>query len=69
VEPVLLKSTDPQSGLDLTLAPPPYQSEFLEKNNNTLSFPPRFGEHNAEIYGDLGYDAAALKDLQKDGII
>jgi formyl-CoA transferase len=69
VEPVLLKSTDPQSGLSLTLAPAPYQSEFLKKNNNTLSFPPRFGEHNAEIYGGLGYDAAALKDLQKDGII
>jgi crotonobetainyl-CoA:carnitine CoA-transferase CaiB-like acyl-CoA transferase len=35
-----------------------------------LSFPPRFGEHNEEIYGGiLGYSAAQLKEFKEKNII
>jgi crotonobetainyl-CoA:carnitine CoA-transferase CaiB-like acyl-CoA transferase len=30
---------------------------------------PRIGEHNAEIYGEIGRDAAALEDLAARGVI
>jgi formyl-CoA transferase len=49
----LLKSKDPRSGLELTLAPPPYVTPFLESMDMTLSFPPRFGGQNKEIYCDM----------------
>lgn len=66
----ILTSTDPKTGTKVTLAPPPNMTSFLEKNNQTLSFPPRFGEQNQEIYGDLlGYDAATLADFKEKGII
>ena len=31
--------------------------------------PPELGAHNAEIYGALGYDAAALSALEEEGVI
>ncbi len=65
-----LSSTDPVTGTKLTLAPPPNMTSFLEKSNKKLSFPPRFGEQNQEIYGNiLGYDKAALAEFKKKGII
>lgn len=69
VAPVLLKSRDPRTGLELTLAPPPHPTKFLEAQGNRLDFPPRFGEHNAEIYGRLGLDEAKLRDLQERQVI
>lgn len=30
---------------------------------------PLLGEHNQDVYGELGYDAAALDELQEDGVI
>jgi crotonobetainyl-CoA:carnitine CoA-transferase CaiB-like acyl-CoA transferase len=69
VKPMLLKSKDPKSGLEVTLAPPPYSTSFLEEQGNELSFPPRFGEHNAQVFGQLGLDQAALDDLKEQGII
>ncbi|MFW6114789.1 MAG: CaiB/BaiF CoA transferase family protein [Thermodesulfobacteriota bacterium] len=66
----LLTSRDPRSGLEATFAPPPYTTAFLEANGNRLSFPPRFGEHNREIYGDiLGYSKDDLARFQEEGII
>lgn len=69
VEPNLLKATDPKSGLSITLAPPPHSTPFLERNNNTMTFPPRFGEHNAAIYQGLGVDDQELEQLKADGVI
>jgi formyl-CoA transferase len=69
VEPELLHSQDPDSGLELTLAPPPYSTPFLEENGRRLSFPPRFGQHNAEIYGKLGYGDDELGWLREQGVI
>jgi len=58
----LLRTKDPKTGLEIILAPPPVKP----KGRLALNFPPRFGEHNKEIYATLGYDDAELK---KKGII
>ncbi len=66
----ILTSTDPKTGTKLTLAPPPNMTPFLEGKDRKLSFPPRFGEQNQEIYGDvLGYDKATLAEFKEKGII
>jgi crotonobetainyl-CoA:carnitine CoA-transferase CaiB-like acyl-CoA transferase len=66
----LLKSKDQKSGIELTLAPPPYATPFLESTENHLSFPPRFGEHNMDIYGGiLGYSESELTRFKKEGVI
>jgi crotonobetainyl-CoA:carnitine CoA-transferase CaiB-like acyl-CoA transferase len=66
----LLKSRDSKSGLELTLAPPPFVTPFLNESNNTISFPPRFGEHNREIYCDiLGYSEGDVAKFKEQGVI
>ncbi len=66
----LLSSTDPKTGTNVTLAPPPNMTPFLEESDQKLSFPPRFGEQNKEIYGGiLGYDDATLAEFKEKGII
>lgn len=66
VERKLLFSEDPISGTKITLAPPPVMTPYIESVNRKLSFPPRFGEQNREIYGEiLGYsdqELAAMKE-------
>jgi crotonobetainyl-CoA:carnitine CoA-transferase CaiB-like acyl-CoA transferase len=57
----LLDIKDPKSGIEVTLAPPPVAQKEV-----SLSFPPRFGEHNEEIYSQLGYDVG---ELRKDKVI
>lgn len=58
----LLHIKDPKTNLEVTLAPPP----VIPAVKPDLRFPPRFGEHNREIYARLGYDES---DLKKKGII
>ncbi len=66
----ILSSTDPKTGTKVTLAPPPNMTPFLEECNRDLSFPPRFGEQNQEIYGGiLGYDESTLADYKEKGFI
>ena len=70
VEKKLLYAQDPVSGLRITLAPPPNMTPFLAASNRKLSFPPRFGENNQEIYGrELGYSDEALAGLNEKGIV
>jgi formyl-CoA transferase len=70
VEKRLLSAVDPTSGMRIVLAPPPNMTDFLETSNRQLSFPPRFGEHNLQIYGqNLGYSEDDLSRLKTDGII
>ncbi|HKJ97848.1 MAG TPA: CoA transferase [Desulfotignum sp.] len=70
VQKRLLESKDAATGIALTLAPPPNMTPFLEDCNHTLSFPPRFGEHNQEIYQErLGYAADTLAQFKEKGII
>jgi formyl-CoA transferase len=66
----LLFAIDPPTAARITLAPPPYTTPFLLQSGGELSFPPRFGEHNSEIYQTLlGYSASELSDLKARGII
>ncbi|HUU79972.1 MAG TPA: CoA transferase [Acidobacteriota bacterium] len=70
VEQRLLFSEDTVTGTKITLAPPPNLTPFLEKSNRLLSFPPRFGEHNREVYGQmLGYPEEELNRLKEQGVI
>jgi crotonobetainyl-CoA:carnitine CoA-transferase CaiB-like acyl-CoA transferase len=70
VERRLLYAQDPVTGTRITLAPPPNMTPFLEKSNRQLSFPPRFGEQNSEIYGKkLGYSEDDLFRLKENHII
>ena len=66
----LLSSLDPVTGTRITLAPPPNMTTFLEESNRQLSFPPRFGEHNQEIYGkQLGYSDDELAQFKAKGVV
>ena len=70
VKPNLIRSKDPKTGLEITVAPPPFMTPYLKSTHRTLSFPPRFGEHNEEIYsGLLGYSAAQMKEFKEKNII
>jgi formyl-CoA transferase len=66
----LLFSSDEKSGTKLTLPPPPNMTPYLKEIGGVLSFPPRFGEHNEEIYGGtLGYSSEKLRELKSAGVI
>jgi formyl-CoA transferase len=65
-----LHSEDSVSKLELTLAPPPHETSFLNECGGHLSFPPRFGEHNQAIYCDvLGYTEQDLAGLREKGVV
>ena len=66
----LLFSEDAKTRTRLTLAPPPVGSSFLDQAGRKLSFPPRFGEQNQEIYGGLlGYSDKDLRQLKEKQVI
>ena len=70
VKDKLLYTEDPRSGLKVTLAPPPVDTPFLQSTGRELSFPPRFGEHNKEVYGQaLGLGEGELEELKAEGVI
>ncbi len=65
----LLSSKDPKTGTSITLAPPPIMTSFLESSDRQMTFPPRFGEHNEDYYGRLGYSSTDIAGLKSDGVI
>ncbi len=66
----LLHTKDPKTGLEITIAPPPFTTPYLKSVNRALSFPPRFGENNEEIYGGLlRYGFEQLKEFKEKNII
>ncbi len=69
VERQLLFAEDDKTGTRITLPPPPNMTPYLEELNRKLSFPPRFGEHNGEVYGRIGYTDEELKGFKEKGII
>jgi crotonobetainyl-CoA:carnitine CoA-transferase CaiB-like acyl-CoA transferase len=70
VKPNLIWAKDPKTGVQIAVAPAPYNLPYLKSINRTLRFPPRFGEQNAEILGGLlGYSAAQLKEFKEKNII
>jgi len=65
-----LRSMDPITGFKVTMAPPPTMTDYLRDAGQTLSFPPRLGEHNQAIYGGaLGMTQEELDALKRDGVI
>jgi formyl-CoA transferase len=70
VKPNLIRSRDPKTGTEITIAPPPFNTPYIKSINRALRFPPRFGEHNEEIFGGiLGYGSAELKEWKEKNII
>ena len=70
IAPKLLKSVDPVTGFEVTLAPPPIMTEYLEGRGRTMPFPPRLGEHNASVLGsELGLSDDELSALAAGGAI
>ena len=70
VKPNLIRSKDTITGLEITIAPPPMNTSFLESVHRVLPFPPRFGEHNEQFYGEnLGYSKDQLKEYKEKNII
>lgn len=66
----LLHASDEKSGFKLTLAPSPVWSDYLERVKGEMSFPPRFGEHNRAVYGNiLGYSDGDLSALKEKKVI
>jgi len=65
----LISSKDPRTGTEVFLPPPPVITPYLESVDMRLPFPPRWGEHNEELYGALGYDAQKLAELREQEII
>jgi formyl-CoA transferase len=65
----MLTATDKRSGKTVHLPPPVVLTDYLKEANRQLSFPPRFGEHNEEVYGKLGYSADDLAKLKEKEII
>jgi crotonobetainyl-CoA:carnitine CoA-transferase CaiB-like acyl-CoA transferase len=46
------------------------ESAHLKSTGREVTFPPRVGEHNEEIYGELlGYNTARIKQLKADKVI
>lgn len=56
----MVRATDPRSGLEIAIPPPPVIPAQLQEQGLRAAFPPRLGEHNAAIFGSLGLDAAQL---------
>jgi crotonobetainyl-CoA:carnitine CoA-transferase CaiB-like acyl-CoA transferase len=69
VQEVLLTAKDPMTGTQITMAPPPFMTPFLKQSNRQMTFPPRFGEHNAPVYGALGYSSEKLQELKGKEVI
>ncbi|KIX12359.1 CaiB/BaiF CoA transferase family protein [Dethiosulfatarculus sandiegensis] len=69
INPTLLNSKDPVTGLELTLAPPPIWTSYLKERQGALSFPPRKGEHNRSVYSSLGLKNGRLDELASNGVI
>ena len=66
----ILSSTDERTGTTIYLAPLPVTPGYVKALNNKLTFPPRFGEHNKEIYRHtLGYTKEQLDVFTAKGII
>jgi len=69
VKDALLSAKDPKTGTQIWMAPPPFMTDFLKESNREMTFPPRFGENNAEIYGKIGYSDEKLAGLKEKGVI
>lgn len=63
---LLVKAKDAATGVEIYTAPPPVITPYLQRSGMELAFPPRLGEHNQEIFAELGLD---VTELQERGLI
>ncbi len=61
-----VRAVDSHSGLEICIPPPPILSDYLQQRGRRLAFPPRLGEHNQAVFGDLGCNVA---DLSRGGVL
>ena len=70
IEKNMLKAKDPRTDLEMKISPPPNKTAFLVSEDFKISFAPRLGEHNEEVYGNvLGFDDRKLKLLHQNAVI
>lgn len=70
IEQTLIRSQGDEEGAEMVLPPPPHDTEYLRATGRELSFPPRLGEHNEYVLGELlGRDEAEIDRLRGAGII
>jgi crotonobetainyl-CoA:carnitine CoA-transferase CaiB-like acyl-CoA transferase len=63
----MTRSRDARSGVEVVLPP---LAQTNAKSTATLSFPPRLGEHNGTVFGEvLGLSAEQIATLSEKGII
>ena len=66
----LITAIDQRTGTEVFLPPTPIITPYLESAGMRMAFPPRLGEHNEEVYGDLlGYDSKKIDQLRESGVI
>jgi crotonobetainyl-CoA:carnitine CoA-transferase CaiB-like acyl-CoA transferase len=66
----ILTSCDERTGTTIYLAPMPHTTDYVKSMNRRIPFPPRFGEHNEEVYCDvLGLSRARLEELKAKGVV
>lgn len=56
-------------GTDLRLAPPAVDTEALRAAGGRLSLPPRYGEHNEAVLGEIGLAPGEIAALRDRGVI
>jgi crotonobetainyl-CoA:carnitine CoA-transferase CaiB-like acyl-CoA transferase len=70
VKDKMITAKDSRTGRVVFLPPTPVITPYLESVGMQMTFPPRLGEHNEEIYGDLlGYDKKRIAELAESGVI
>ncbi|MBW8012399.1 MAG: CoA transferase [Chloroflexi bacterium] len=62
----MVTARDPISEIKISIPPPPVIPDFLHKEKFSLDFPPRLGEHNELVFGEIGID---VQELESRGII
>lgn len=68
--PNLIRARDPRTGVELVLPPPPVITPYLREQGLRLGFPPRLGEHNEKVYGEvLGYGPDVVAALRERGVV
>jgi crotonobetainyl-CoA:carnitine CoA-transferase CaiB-like acyl-CoA transferase len=66
----ILSSFDEKTGTTIYLAPMPHTTDYVKSMNRKIPFPPRFGEHNEEVYCKmLGLPQDKLEELKTKGIV
>ena len=64
----MLKTKMPD-GRMVSLFPSSTETEFLKRNNNTLTCAPRLGEQNEKVYAEVGFSEGEIAGLEKNKVI